>query len=63
MQKVTVLRMFQIFLEKVAIFKMIQITQKNTDLKYTYPVIKYGTLIERLEFDRTRKRKHPLIFY
>ena len=62
MQKVTVLRMFQIFLEKVAIFKMIQI-QQNTDLEYAYPVIKYETLIERLEFDRTRKRKQPLIFY
>ena len=62
MQKVTVLRMFQIFLEKVAIFKMIQI-QQNTDLEYTYLVIKYITLIERLEFDRTRKRKQPLIFY
>ena len=45
MQKVTVLRMFQIFLEKVAIFKMIQI-QQNTDLEYAYPVIKYETLIE-----------------
>ena len=62
MQKVTVLRMFQIFLEKVAIFKMIQI-QQNTNLEYAYLVIKYITLIERLEFDRTRKRKQPLIFY
>ena len=50
-KKVTVLKIFQSSLEKVAICR-----------EYTYSVIKYVTLIEKLEFERTRKLKQPLIF-
>ena len=39
--------MFQIFLEKVAICRVIPI-QQNAYLEYTYPVIKYLTLTEKL---------------
>ena len=39
---------------------LIEIQQK-TDSEYTYSVIKYVTLIEKLEFERTRKLKQPLI--
>ena len=42
-------------------YSLIQI-QQNTDSEYTYSVIKYVTLLEKLEFERAGKLIQPLIF-
>ena len=40
----------------------VSMIQQNTDSEYTYSVIKCVTLIEKIEFERTRKFKQSLIF-
>ena len=36
--------------------------QHNTDSEYTYSVIKYVMLLEKLEFELAGKLRQPLIF-